>query len=155
RLDSLNAPNVKHKENLIPGQVDHAWVNDRVKEWCIEIDENAYLEEEGDFLWECEDGITRTYRPNDLFRVKVRGMAPKISSDVLIPPEWVQAANKRWQADKGNTGLELRLGVDVAGMGRDSSMFCYRFGNYVQKFESVHGQGQANHMEVAGIIKNI
>ncbi len=46
------------------------------------------IADNGDFSWE-----GRSYRPNDLFRVKVLGMFPKVSDDVLVPYEWVEAAN--------------------------------------------------------------
>ena len=37
------------------------------------------------------------YRPNDLFRVKVLGMFPKVAEDVLIPYEWIEIANENWK----------------------------------------------------------
>lgn len=141
RLDSLNAPNVLEKKIIIPGQVDWDWVNDKVKDWCLQINSTEFSEEEGDFIWVDENNQSATYRPNDLFRVKVRGMAPKVSADVLIPMEWVTVANERWKTLNLNTGItygkSLRLGVDVAGMGRDSSVFCSRYGNFVKKFHSI------------------
>lgn len=157
RLDSLNAPNVLEKRIVIPGQVDWNWVNDKVYEWCTVINPADFLEAEGDFWWENEKGKL-CYRPNDLFRVKVRGMAPKVSHGALVPLEWIEAANRRWrlqQEQKWKITKPLRLGVDVAGMGRDSSGFCPRYGNYVPAFEMVHSGGTANHMEIVGKTKNI
>jgi hypothetical protein len=151
RLDSLNAPNVLKRNNEIPGQVDYEWVKDKVNTWCTIIAESDYIEDEGDFKWE---GLY--YRPNDLFRVKVRGMFPKVSSDVLIPLHWIEAAQKRYklQQQQGwHIAKTLRLGVDVAGMGRDSSCFCYRYDNYVDRFEMIQSGGVANHMQVAGKVK--
>jgi len=148
RLDSLTAPNVLNKNNDIPGQVDYDWVKDKVEIWCTAISESDYLEAEGDFHFEI-DGQKRLYRPNDLFRVKVRGLFPKVSEDVLIPLYWVQLANERWLKGKRESD-HLRLGVDVAGMGRDSSVFVFRYKNRVEKFESIQSGGEANHMEIAG-----
>jgi len=148
RLDSLNAPNVANKRSDIPGQVDYEWVLDKVKNWCTKIDKRDFLDSEGDFEF---DGVF--YRPNDLFRVKVRGMFPKVAEDVLIPAEWIEAANKRW-AETSKPDGSLKLGVDVAGMGRDSSCFCYRYDNYVHKFKKIQSAGKANHMEIAGIVAN-
>lgn len=172
-LDCLNAPNVKlHKEiaagtvKNIPGQVDWEGVNDKVNNWCDIIDESQFKEEEGDFYWENENGY-RCYRPNDLFLVKIRGRSPKASEGALVPAAWIEAANKRWkEMQVGNiitpSGIigtpkhiatvtrPLRLGVDVAGMGRDNSSFCHRFGNYVDRFDKLHGGGKAVHMEVVG-----
>lgn len=157
RLDSLNAPNVVEKRMIIPGQVDWQWVNDRVDLWCTLINPSDFREEEGDFWWENEKG-RHCYRPNDLFRVKVRGMAPKVSQGVLVPPEWIEAATRRWevqQVQKWPITKPLRLGNDVAGMGRDSSCFCRRYGNYVAAFEMIHSGGVANHMEVVGKAVNL
>lgn len=153
RLNSLNAENVVTKKNVIPGQVDYDWVKDKVAEWASPIQEFDYNEGEGDFRW--EGGL---YRPNDLFRVKVLGMFPKVASDVLIPYEWIELANQRWLINK-ETGYQptdgLRLGVDVAGMGRDSSILCPRRGKWVDAFIEHQSGGKADHMHVAGLVKNL
>jgi hypothetical protein len=153
RLNSLNAPNVKLKRILIPGQVDYDWVKDKIETWATPIRKDEFLDSEDDF--EFEDVY---YRPNDLFRIKVLGKFPKVSSDTLIPLTWIQLAQERWQEYNkrpvDHSTKDLRLGVDVAGMGRDNSDFCYRFDNYVQKFYSLNSGGQAEHMKVVGIIVN-
>lgn len=150
RLNSLNAENVVAKKTIIQGQVDYNWVKDKVDTWCSPITEYDFNEGEGDFKF--ENGI---YRPNDLFRVKVLGMFPKVSEDVLIPYEWIELANKRWR-EYQEEGFEpvksLRLGVDVAGMGRDSSVLCYRYGNYVPRIVEHQSGGKADHMHVVGLI---
>lgn len=149
RLSSLNAENVVKKKLVIPGQVDYEWVKDKVYNWCSPIQRGDFNEGEGDFVW--ENGI---YRPNDLFRVKVLGMFPKVSEDVLIPYEWIEIANNRWkemQLDGFKPSKSLRLGVDVAGMGRDDSVLCSRYGNFVSKFEAHQSAGTADHMHVAGM----
>lgn len=143
RLDSLNAENVVKKEYVIPGQVDYDWVADKVETWCTPIDR---LIEPGDFEW--EGGF---FRPNDLFRVKVRGMFPKVSEDVLIPYDWMEAAAARWKKDNIPAGSR-KIGVDVAGMGRDVSVVCHRIENYIEKFETHNSRGKADHMHVAGMI---
>lgn len=150
RLDSLNAPNVLKKKIEIPGQVDYEWVKDKVETWCHIIPKSESLESEGDFEFE---GFW--YRPNDLFRVKVRGLFPKVSQDVLVPQYWVDLAKNRYKQHDGTKTANLRLGMDVAGMGRDSSCLCNRFGNYVEKFEKIQSGGVANHMHVVGIAVNI
>lgn len=149
RLNSLHAENVVAKKDVIPGQVDYEWVNDKVKNWCIPIRKEDFNEGEGDFEWEgC------LFRPNDLFRVKVLGMFPKVSEDILIPYEWIELANKRWK-ELHDDGFEpkkkCRVGVDVAGMGRDASVLCLRYGNYVEKFEVHNSSGVADHMHVVGM----
>lgn len=150
RLSSLNAENVVSKKVIIPGQVDYEWVKDKVANWCSPIQQSDFNEGEGDFKW--EGGF---YRPNDLFRVKVLGMFPKVAEDVLIPYEWIDLANKRW-LDLQEEGYEpkgksCRVGSDVAGMGRDSSILCPRYGNYVSEFEVHDSAGKADHMHVTGM----
>lgn len=148
RLNSLHAENVTRRQVIIPGQVDYDWVKDKVSTWCSPISEKDYDEGRGDFHW--EGGV---YTPNDLFRVKVLGMFPKVAEDVLIPYEWVERAFDRWKElqEQGFASKKhFRIGVDVAGMGRDKSCFVYRQGNYVSKILSHNSGGQADHMAVAG-----
>jgi len=150
RLDSLNAENVVSKENRIPGQVNYEWVKDKVSNWCVPLREEEFNEGEGDFFWE-----GRYYRPNDLFRVKVRGMFPKVAEDVLIPYEWIEIANRNWEEynrEKPNLHCDETIGVDVAGMGRDKSVLCHRRGRYVERFQVHQSGGKADHMHIAGIV---
>lgn len=155
RLDSLNAENVVSKKLIIPGQVDYEWVKDKVKTWCSRIQPSDFNEGEGDFQW--EGGL---YRPNDLFRVKVRGMFPKAASDCLIPYEWVILAQNNWKRIIEDKGVDyipdvaLSLGVDVAGMGRDSSILCPRYDNFVAELVCHKSGGKADHMRVAGMVVN-
>lgn len=152
RLNSLNAENVKKKRIVIPGQVDYRWVKDKVESWCVPIKKEDFDESLGDFRWE-----RNLYRPNDLFRVKVLGMFPRVAEDVLIPYEWIELANKRWrelQEAKYKPDKPLRLGVDVAGMGYDSSVLAHRYGDYVEKLQIHQSGGKADHMHVVGMIEN-
>lgn len=146
RLNSLNVENVVRKKVIYSGQVNYEWVKDKVELWCQKINEKDFNDGEGDFFWEGE-----TYRPNDLFRVKVLGMFPKVSEDVLIPYEWIELANNRWEEMQKPFGRTV-IGVDVAGMGRDSSVLCIRTDNYVEKFIVHQSAGKADHMYVAGMI---
>lgn len=148
RLNSLRAKNVVSKKEIISGQVNYEWVKDKVETWCTPIDPVSFNEGEGDFVFE-----GAMYRPNDLFRVKVLGMFPKVSEDVLIPYEWIELANERWKQNQPyNTSKACKLGVDVAGMGRDNSVLCPRYGNYVPKFDVHHAAGKAEHMHVVGMV---
>lgn len=150
RLSSLNAANVVAHRVVIPGQVDYDWVSDKVHSWCAPIPDSERVEDEGDFVWE---GVS--YRPNDLFRVKVLGMFPKVAEDVLIPYEWIEAANRRWEERQGRQQpLRFgRIGVDVAGMGRDNSVIVPRYGNYVPEIIAFNSGGNADHMALAGRVK--
>jgi hypothetical protein len=153
RLNSLTAPNVVEHKIILPGQVDYEWIKDKLENWCTKITEEEQSSELDDFCFE-----DQWYRPEDLFRVKVLGCFPKVSEDVLIPQQWIELANKRW-LERTNAGVipssgNEALGVDVAGMGRDSSVLCRRNGNYVFKIEKHNSGGKADHMKVTGKVKD-
>lgn len=155
RLNSLTAPNVIQQRTVIPGQVDYNWVIDKLEQWCIPIREDEVTEELDDFFFE-----GRWYRPDDLFRKKVLGKFPKVAEDILIPMQWIEAAHERWAAAHGkepttggDTGQRW-LGVDVAGMGRDCTVFCERKGSWVAPFKSFNSGGGAEHMKIAGEINS-
>jgi len=139
RLNCLDAPNVREKRTVIPGQVDYEWIRALVEEkgWAEPIDETEVSVDENDFQWE-----GRWYRPNDLFRIKVLGEPPKESEDVLIPLSWVEAAQQRWKDNHTVNGELLKLGVDVAGQGRDFTVFCHRYGHLVEKLVKYSNQDQ-------------
>lgn len=149
RLNSLNAENVVSKKNIIPGQVDYEWVKDKVETWASLIRPSEFDKGQGDFIWE-----GKMYRPNDLFRVKVLGLFPKAAEDILIPYEWIELANQRWRQlhDEGFISKKhVRLGVDVAGMGRDSSVLVPRYGSWIPEIKIHQSGGQADHMKVVGM----
>lgn len=153
RLNSLTAPNVIERRTIIPGQVDYEWVRDKIEHWCMPISETERSAELDDFQFE---GVW--YRPEDLFRKKVLGKFPKISDDVLIPMQWLELAHERWKQVNGKEPLSSEprmLGVDVAGMGRDSTCYCERKGSWVAPFVCHNSGGQADHMKVAGQIVNL
>ena len=144
-LSDLDAPNVKARRLILPGQVDYEWVKDHVESWCTEIRAEERKASENDFLF---DG--RWYRPNDLFRIKVLGEFPKSGDDVLVPAKWIELAQERWLQYHQTDGSDAIIGTDVAGMGRDNSCFCFRIGSYVSRFEKHNSGGSADHMAVAG-----
>ena len=146
-LNSLTAPNVTERKNVIPGQVDYEWVRDKVDTWCEPIQKEEAKESENDFEFEGQ-----WYRPSDLFRKKVLGEFPKASEDILIPPRWIELAKERWKQYHLKSHNDAIYGVDVAGMGRDCTVICPRYGNYVSDFMKHNSGGEADHMKVAGIV---
>lgn len=150
RLSSLTAPNVVQRETIIHGQVGYPWVVDKLSLWCSPIRADEVTAELDDFQFEGQ-----WYRPSDVFRRKVLGLFPKVSDDVLIPAQWSEIALQRWkdmQRSKNKPTEPPLLGVDVAGMGRDSTVYCIRRGSYVEEFKSVNSGGNAAHMQIAGEI---
>lgn len=150
RLNSLTAPNVVSKDLIIPGQVDYEWVKDKIDNWCTPISKSEIIEEMDDFEFE-----NVWYRPEDLFRIKVLGKFPKVAEDILIPEQWVKLAEDRWRSNYDYSNSNLILGSDIAGMGRDSSVDCFRYEKYILKFTKNNSGGKANHMESAGKIKTV
>jgi len=148
KLSSLDAVNVRAKRNLIPGQVDEAWVAEKVEKWCRIINKKERDAGNLDFIFR---GLW--YRPNDLFRVKVLGEFPKEADSQLVPLAWVEGANERWETWKRRGKQEgfLKLGVDIAGMGRDSTCFAWRYGHVIEKIKIYF---KTDHMQTAGLIKN-
>jgi len=158
KLNSLNSLNVKEKKMVIPGQVDYDWVVEKLKKpgWVVPIAKEEASEGSCDFEFE-----GKWYRPGELFRVKVLAEFPEESEDVLIPLNWIELANQRWlevQQEKNFTYIpQKKIGVDIAGMGRDLTVFTERYGNYVKKiWPLILGEKNATiHMQIAGRIKNL
>ncbi len=146
KLSSLNAVNVRAQKTLVPGQVDYTWVKERVDSWCRKITEHEADAGMMDFRFKGQ-----WYRPNDLFRVKVLGEFPKEAEGQLIPVAWVETAQQRWQQMNETERKQgfMRLGVDVAGMGRDSTCFARRFGQVV---DSISVYSKLDAMAVSGRI---
>ena len=152
RFSCLDAVNVKKKEEIIPGQVDWNWVNNHVLKagWTTRIDEKEVDETQGDFFWE-----GHWYRPSDLGLVKILGLFPREPEGQLIPLAWIERSNQLWiernEQLKRPVDQNRRLGIDVAGMGNDSTVFIEREDNFVFQPEVF---SKSDHMETAGIAKN-
>lgn len=154
RLSSLEAPNVIERREIIKGQVNYEWVRDKVEQWSTPIAEWEADITQNDFRFEGQ-----WYRPNDLFRVKVLGVEAQVAADVLIPQQWIEAAFARYSANAGSLQEDSAavrvLGVDVAGMGRDSTCMVERKGQLAKPFQCFQSAGQASHMETAGRIRQL
>ncbi len=135
-LSAFDAPNVVHHKILIPGQVDYDWLDVHVRKpgWCSIISADQVCKDLFDFEW---NGVW--YRPNDLFLVKALGQFPRQDEYALVPFAWIEQANIRWEQMNGDHTFipeqvhPLRLGLDVAGMGRDLTVFAPRYGDFVDK----------------------
>lgn len=160
KLNCLESPNVRAKKIIIPGQVDYEWVAEKIeKGWALPISKAEMDKSKYDFEFE-----GKAYRPNDLFRVKVLGEFPEEAEDILIPIGWVEHANAKWKQLKESGDYSdyvnndtLKLGADIAGMGRDMTVLTHRYDCYVDKVSTYAGHGGSStiHMKVAGMINNI
>ena len=161
KLSCLDAPNVTARKTIIPGQVDYDWVEEKIIKWCARIDPPA-IRDEGNEQYNrmvqpgadhCFQFEGNWYKPNDLFLIKVLAEFPEKSEDQLIPLAWIEAASERWQ-ERRNLELvgDLRLGVDVAGMGSDLTVFCHRYDNFVKDFQTFQHK---DHMQIVGLINSI
>ncbi|MBS3742252.1 MAG: hypothetical protein KGY74_09045 [Candidatus Cloacimonetes bacterium] len=165
RLNSMDAPNVlnyekvlsrewteeQYKKNKIPGQVDWAWVNDKVGKagWSYKISKDEYTPDK-DFVWR-----GKYYRALDPFRIRVLGKFPLSSSDTLIERDWIELSHKRWKNyECGKARKQKIVGVDVAGQGRDKTVFTERVENYVKNIDVLNiNIDDTIHMQIAGIVK--
>lgn len=148
KLSCLNAPNVRARKILIPGQVDYEWVADKIGKsgWTSTISESDVdVVGQHDFKFGGQ-----WYRPSDLFLVKVMGEFPREGEDQLIPLSWIEASNERWQESQ-KQDVPPSMGCDIAGMGRDRTVFAERYDNYIMPL-AVHSK--SDHMVSAGMIKN-
>ena len=141
-LNCLDAPNVVSGRIEIPGQVDRIWIRECLNTpgWARRISETEADPEKADFEFE-----KVWYRPTDTARVKILGLFPLQATDTLVPLSWVEASHKRWSEWKNGgsrrkKGTPLRLGVDIAGMGRDLSTKIHRYENVVEEIQAAARQ---------------
>jgi hypothetical protein len=170
KLNCMDAPNVVNYQRMlkgeiteadyqklhIPGQVDWEWLDEKVRKqgWVTQIDKSDMTPTEFDFEWN-----GKYFRPSNLFRVKILGEFPDEGDDILIPLSWIEAAQERWlertAANQKGSG-PLRLGVDVAGMGRDNTVFAPRRGDYLDKLEVMGVINRKTvHMQTAGKVATV
>lgn len=109
------------------------------RDWfCLHWDGEAMAavkrERPREFAWfdeQAQERLARKYgRDSDYYRVRVRGLPARESSDTLIPWEWVQRSIEREDIIALPTD-PLALGVDVAGDGEDQTIILPRIGPHV------------------------
>jgi len=155
-LSCLNAPNVRAKKILIPGQIDYQYIKERTGKpgWSREVNKQEFRKNDNrHFKFE-----GKLYIASDLYCRKILGQYPREKEDQLVPLSWIMLAEKRYEkilksrkALKEYKKLNLALGVDVAGMGTNNTVFCDRRGMFAEKFSAY---GEMEHMQTCGKIKN-
>jgi phage terminase large subunit len=138
-ISALAHPNITGAEPRIPGAVTPESIDERVSEWAEEQDEPGT----DTFEWS-----GRAYRPNGLFRSRVLGEFPESDEDTLIPLRWIEQATERELPTDGS----VRMAVDVARFGSDSTVIGIRRGSVVTRLDVTQG---ADLMEVSGRVVSL
>jgi hypothetical protein len=145
-ISALAHPNVTGAEPRIPGAVTPEAIDERVKEWAEE--EAGQCGGAGVGTADVFEWKGRRYRPNGLFRSRVLGEFPESDEDTLISLRWIEQAAERDLPAEGG----VRMAVDVARFGSDSTVFGIRAGSRVTRMDVVQG---ADLMEVSGRVMSL
>ena len=122
-LSCMDSPNVKSGKVLIDGLVTREWVMEKAQQWG-------------------ED--------SNIFRSRVLGEFPLEGDGTLIPLNWIMnCVNNRKYEDASPVG-PIRLGVDVARHGSDSTVLLLRQGHQV--LDIAHWNGKDT-METVGRVR--
>ena len=121
RISALDHPNVISGQELIDGAVTRNWVDERCKDWAIEVD--PFTQEAIEIPWN-----GKWFRPMPIFYAKVLGIPPEQAEDQLIKLSWVTMAQDL-NLDERST--ETVIGFDPAPRGGDDNAMCIRRGNKV------------------------
>lgn len=159
-LSALDHPNVVSGKEIIPGAVDREKTLRRINEWTRPLagEERPGLEtfEVPDFLVGASttalDGtkfapLEAGHRKiiNPAFYYMVLGLYPAQSEQQLISEEWISRARTRWDTYVATYGeippqnVRPIMGVDVAELGIDANVACFRHGGWVAKLVTWSG----------------
>ena len=72
---------------------------------------------------------------SDVYRVRVKGLFPKANSDSFIPADWVEWAMQNHSLEIIAEPKIIRIGVDVARFGDDSTVLATRLDNKIRELE--------------------
>ena len=123
-MSAFDHPNVKQEREVIPGAVSIDWVQEKIDEWCQEID--SHDPEESTFDWN-----GKIYLPNNIFKWKVLGVFPSDSETGLISAASIQTAMN----SEIKEGFDfVHMAVDIARFGDDQTLATTNQGdNFIQK----------------------
>jgi len=157
RLSAFNHPNVVTGENKIPGAVTRETTVRRINEWCRPLVDGEQIDGECFELPEFLIGATarshsgQEYPPlkagfykvmEPAFSYMVLGKYPAQGANQLISKEWIAKARSRWDvyvSQYGEKPPELTkavMGQDVAELGTDANVACFRYGGFVERLIS-------------------
>ena len=154
QLSAFSHPNVKTGRDIIPGAVTRQTTVRRINQWCRPLAKGETPDGECFELPEFLEGsIARSqsgqeYPPlmpgmykimDPAFSYMVLGQYPAQGSNQLISKEWISRARSRWDlyvAQYGEIppqGSMAVMGQDVAELGADTNVACFRYGGFVEK----------------------
>jgi hypothetical protein len=159
-LSALRHPNVVEGQDVIPGAVTREVTVRRINQWsrplapterpdheCFEVPE--YLV---GAVAKGLDGRTFQALPAGWRKVTepalsymVLGTYPAQATTQLISKAWIAQARARWDAYVAQhgeippAGAQPIMGQDVAEMGQDSNVACFRWGGFVGRLEAWRG----------------
>lgn len=107
-ISGLNHPNVLTGENLIPGAVTRAWVDERIPQWCEPGEDDGSC-------FEYPPSSGKWWRPGPLAQTSILGIPPDIEDNTVIP---LQIYSSSLARDKVQD-TRIRAGLDVAWGGGD------------------------------------
>jgi len=177
-LNCLNAPNVLSKTDDIPGQVDWVWVDEHVRKtgWTQKITKESVSKKYFDFQWEGswyrpsnlflvkvigefpdqDDSslvplawIEAANRRWDDLYAQMEEVLNEYKLGRNQNPMGAKIIQERYKLNIEKFKEVFKLGVDVAGMGNDLTVFSPRLGMYVGMPDVYSKQG---HMVTAGRI---
>ena len=153
-LSAFNHPNVMSGKDEIPGAVTRETTIRRINEWCRPLLGGEKNSEECFELPNFLEGQTAKsqsgveYPPlkpgyykimEPAFSYMVLGQYPAQGSNRLISREWISRARARWDVYVNENGekppnyTHAIMGLDVAELGSDSNVACFRYGGFVEK----------------------
>lgn len=110
----------------------HRWRTRQIDSRSVKITNKQLIEE-----WKNDYG-----EDSDFFRIRVRGLFPKSSSDQFIASDVVQKARKRVPNAHTIKGRTAAIGVDVARFGDDETCIKTRIGRDAKTFPAIRMQGR-------------
>lgn len=154
RMSALDHPNVITGKDVISGAVDRQTTVKRINEWTRPLKEKEDPEKMDSFtVPDFLIGVTavaddgKEYPPlpagerkiiNPAFSYMVLGLYPAQSESQLIDGEMIEQAQQRWKLYVTKHGEEQdgqpKMGLDVAEMGNDYNIACFRYAGFVEKF---------------------
>jgi len=157
-LDAFSHPNVATGRTVVPGAVEREVTVRRINEWsrpAVVTDDPGGFDHDPDWFQVPAflDGATATREDGTEYPALIGGQWRKITNPALsymvlarfpgqaenqlISRRWVEAAQQRWQlwqlkmGDRPPSGYRPTHGQDVAEMGQDSNVACFRYGGWV------------------------